>query len=740
MTEGTPEAALSRADHSRSGSASRDVNNSVLANLVAELDQQGGEALVERVRLRAGEERSPAELTFLLGWSSLEQVTALLRAAVEETGDPDVAYRAGQQTFKVLSGAGAEIVARIRELGSPEVLYQWLGPTNAKVSAVTDAEALEVTDHRAVVRYVTRAPHVRDPLMCRYLMGTLSSFTTVFGFGFAEVAETECQALGDPACVCEVTWGTRAPGTDQAEARIAALEARVELLTARFKTVGALSRDLAAGMDIEEVLETVVKLAMTAVTAPYHLLAVQLPGERLPRVHAAGLGRGKAQGLAAEVLSGRGDRGGAGAGRAARSSWPGQRVVVDVASSRRRYGSLVALCPPGQEFFPDDAQILMAYAGTAASSLDAAVALEETRLLLELSATMAEITTPDESARRIARAALRTISSDRAAVLLWEPQDRLLGRAAVAEWRADGPSLVDAGGPVAAGRRCQLDVCSVDEETLGQWTASSPALPRFSQDDPAVLPMVRSVGCDHGAFVPIVACQELLGAIVLGLRGNEGREEKAEVAHRLGAVANLAAPALYSARLLSVVEYEANHDPLTDLPNARLLDDRLSLAIAQARRSGSVVGLLFVDLDGFKQVNDRFGHTEGDRVLRATAKVLCQTMREGDTVARVGGDEFVVLLSGLDSPADATAGRRRVQEALSFTTVAVAGEELVLSASIGTACFPEDGTSADDLLRRADGAMYTAKVAHRVALGDPGHADMPGKRLPGLCDTPNTHA
>jgi diguanylate cyclase (GGDEF)-like protein len=192
-------------------------------------------------------------------------------------------------------------------------------------------------------------------------------------------------------------------------------------------------------------------------------------------------------------------------------------------------------------------------------------------------------------------------------------------------------------------------------------------------------------------------------------------EVQGEAGRRARAVANLAAPALDGARLLELVQHQAHHDPLTGLPNARLIGDRLEVAVAQARRSGSPVALLFVDLDGFKEVNDQLGHGAGDAVLREVASRLLQTVREADTVARLGGDEFVVLLPALRGPEDAEVARRRVGDVLA-SVPAVVGEEVVaLRASIGLASFPEDGETASDLLHRADIAMYRAKVSHRAA-------------------------
>jgi diguanylate cyclase (GGDEF)-like protein/PAS domain S-box-containing protein len=154
----------------------------------------------------------------------------------------------------------------------------------------------------------------------------------------------------------------------------------------------------------------------------------------------------------------------------------------------------------------------------------------------------------------------------------------------------------------------------------------------------------------------------------------------------------------------------ANHDTLTALPNRRLLDDRAEQALAAARRDGSCVSVLYIDLDRFKPINDRLGHGIGDIVLQQVAGRLRAAVREGDTVARVGGDEFVILAlgSGLDADLSRIAGK--AIEVLSAPFVA--GEhELLIGASIGGARYPQDGQEMAALLKHADLAMYAAKEA-----------------------------
>jgi diguanylate cyclase (GGDEF)-like protein/PAS domain S-box-containing protein len=152
----------------------------------------------------------------------------------------------------------------------------------------------------------------------------------------------------------------------------------------------------------------------------------------------------------------------------------------------------------------------------------------------------------------------------------------------------------------------------------------------------------------------------------------------------------------------------AAHDSLTDLPNRMLLNDRLSQAIASARRQRHRLAVLFLDLDRFKTVNDTLGHGIGDRLLQSVARRLVESVRRSDTVSRQGGDEFVLLLSRVDEADDAAASAQKVIKALAVP-LDVGGHQLQVTASIGLSMYPDDGQDADTLIRNADLAMYRAK-------------------------------
>lgn len=162
--------------------------------------------------------------------------------------------------------------------------------------------------------------------------------------------------------------------------------------------------------------------------------------------------------------------------------------------------------------------------------------------------------------------------------------------------------------------------------------------------------------------------------------------------------------------------YLAYHDVLTGLPNRALFRDRLCLAMVQARRSGSMVAAMFVDLDRFKLANDTFGHLKGDELLKQVAYRLQGTLRESDTLARVGGDEFTILLPDLNSKEDAaTVTAKLVSEVAA--PFFIDGNEVFLTASVGIAVFPEDGNDIETLLRHADIAMYHTKARGKNGYG-----------------------
>ncbi len=160
------------------------------------------------------------------------------------------------------------------------------------------------------------------------------------------------------------------------------------------------------------------------------------------------------------------------------------------------------------------------------------------------------------------------------------------------------------------------------------------------------------------------------------------------------------------------IKHLAYYDPLTGMPNRRLFEDRLQVALAHAHRNKMQLAVMFVDLDRFKRINDTLGHEMGDQLLMEVSRRLYDCLREDDTVARMGGDEFVVLLSEVSMPDDAAYIARRITAALT-QPMRLAEQELVVTASVGISIYPEDGRTASTLIKNADTAMYRAKESGR---------------------------
>lgn len=160
------------------------------------------------------------------------------------------------------------------------------------------------------------------------------------------------------------------------------------------------------------------------------------------------------------------------------------------------------------------------------------------------------------------------------------------------------------------------------------------------------------------------------------------------------------------------LNYLAHHDPLTGLPNRMLFADRLAQGLARARRERQQLAVMFVDLDRFKYVNDTMGHNTGDQLLTEVARRLVSCLREADTLARMGGDEFTIILNNVCSAEEATHAAERVLQALALP-VELNGQEFFVSASIGISLYPAHGTDAETLVKNADTAMYRAKERGR---------------------------
>ena len=668
----------------------RAISGAITGVIIGYVRLARGDEAVDRLLALAGERRPVAVLADETQWIGYDAARRLFEAADEVTGDPDSARLIGAHVLD--QHAGTEVAALLRSLGSPEALLKNVAATGAKYSAVTTMDVLDVEPGRARVAAVTRAGIVRDRHFCDYTAGILSQASVLFGHGAAAVDEVECQTRGDGRCLYDVRWSTDdGHDAETAERRVRHLESQLAGLTSRFEALQATATAFITARSADEVLATITRRAGLAVRAPRFLLAVQLPSEPRLRVHHEGFtSDDEAREVARKVLSG------AATGLVT-------HLVVDVVSARSRFGVLAAIHPDGAAFFPQERHLLEAYAAHAAAALEVTAALDEARrqnvtarALLEFGRSLARIATIDEIVERLTEAMPAVVDCDAGAVLLWD------GARQVMTLRSTFGLPAEVAAPFQ------------DLEIRAEDTPAIAALVRDRQtvfiepstDDPFLAGLVALAEMRSAAIVPIVVQDQISGVVAIGRRDAQVRSHP-DVLERLAGMADLAATAFVNARFLESVQNEALQDPLTGLANTRLLARAADHALAdQVPSPEHPVALLFVDLDGFKPVNDEHGHDTGDDVLRACGLRLKSAVRESDTVARIGGDEFVVLMPDAgQAAAEATAARLRD---LLVQPIPIDGGEVRLSGSVGIALARSDDDFRS-LLKRADEQMYIAK-------------------------------
>jgi diguanylate cyclase (GGDEF)-like protein/PAS domain S-box-containing protein len=294
---------------------------------------------------------------------------------------------------------------------------------------------------------------------------------------------------------------------------------------------------------------------------------------------------------------------------------------------------------------------------------------------------------PADLGAQVAEEVARTMEVELTLVLQLSPERDELRPVAWSGWEDVPPS------PNAVGTGSHV------ETALG-----SHAAVELREGENAGRPGVRS-----GLAVAVRTGDEVFGAIAAYSRAQDAFDSEDGIF--LQAVANVLATAIARRRMDEQIRHQALHDPLTGLANRTLCDDRLTLAVARSRRSGRPVAVLFIDLDDFKQVNDRHGHAAGDAVLAKIADRLARAVRPSDTVARLGGDEFLVICEDVDEPtAVALAGRLA---AVARRPIETAGMEHRFSASIGIALAGGEPVEPRQLVSAADAAAYRAKERGR---------------------------
>jgi diguanylate cyclase (GGDEF)-like protein len=670
----------------------RETAGTTICLIVRYVRHHAGDEGVARLLTLAGDDRPLDVLENEQQWSTYEQKIALLEAAAVVLDDPDVGCHIGETALDHSVGPGIRIL--LRRLGSPRVVLANVAKAGAKFSTVTTMRAEHVGRDFAVIRYRLHDHKRPHPADCQLNVGFMRTIGPLFGLPPLTIEHPECQVLGAPECEYVVHWSN--PRRRRARRADRARSDQLDALQAQLALLQSATADLVSSDDVDEVLERIVTSAARSVAAPAYLLALYDTVEVTGRVHADGIDAPDLDRVARETLDGP-------------LGITGGRLVIEVASSRRKYGRLAAF-HDADPFFAMEEELLGAYARSAAAALDAATALDQARrrgaataALLRLARSLAEPASPRRIARLVAGAMTEILDVPATAVLLWNDDHTALRVAGRAGWPADATRFVDAFELPAESFRNLPALLESDGARIVRLDAPS-ASPIVAELGRLRVPML--------AVAPVRAHQgELYGLAIAAV--TEDHEHRVDtVTERLVAIGDQAATAVQNARLLEQIRHQAVHDGLTGLANRALFDEELEKTLARARRDGSSVTVLFVDLDDFKSVNDRFGHGAGDHVLRTVAARLVESARQGDSVARLGGDEFVMLLPGSGHDDDGHVAER-VRGAIN-RPIALGDEQLRIAASVGAACFPDDGPTAEKLMRSADRSMYRIKHAARL--------------------------
>jgi diguanylate cyclase (GGDEF)-like protein len=606
-------------------------------------------------------------------WFSRAEVLALARAGARVCHDDDFGRRVGEELVRNSVSNG--MLEMLRSDGNVEAALPGYLNAGSKMAITRSMRLVDTSPGNAVIEASFATAEEADPFFCGIVCGFYSTVPWIFG-ACGSVVEVACQCKGDDAGDVRAIVGSESIG-------------RADPLIRRFEQLQDMATALATAEDMSTALELVAELSALVVSAPRHLLAVRTAPDEPLRVYQKGWDDPAEATAVAERLEA--------------GDWQPNEAVVPVASEKGAYGVLAAIYSAASTAGEVEQRLLASYAKHAAAAIEAAVALESARrdrdtanALLSLARALGHVTTQPDVISTLAEVLPAVLDSDHVWLWTWNAGAECLELAATSfELPCGGlPVTLDAE-ELPGIRRLVLD--------------PRPAFLEVGTERAPINQHLEATGTTWGAVVPILARGDFLGVIVSAYPERLSAGDEADLVDRMEGLAGQAATALDNARLLDRIRYQALRDPLTGLPNRPLMEDRANQALRAAARDGNDVGLLFVDLDRFKIVNDTLGHAAGDRLICRVADRIAESLRTSDTLARLGGDEFVVLLRHIDGIDAATLAAGRIVESLR-APFDFDGRRLFVSCSIGVAVSSEHGTTYAELLQHADAAMYEAKA------------------------------
>lgn len=636
---------------------------------------------IQDLLVNAEESRSLDELADVGSWNSYHQFRRLL----EERSRLDATSLYEQSELLADWLRSQELSQAAQTLGSPGELISGGSDLNPLVP-IRRYEKTEVAANEWTIREWFEEGFEPYPEFCDFAAVQYALILAMFNLTSGQVVEEQCQCRGDAGCLFRIRWRD-----DETDAQAAEkYRVRAEVAESRLEQIQEMITDLACNDRHEEVLRGFVTSTLrTAVGAGGALLVLEPRDGRAPEIYSEGLSPSKVEVIAGDLLAG-------GAG-------PDNLITVEVSSARRNYGYL-AIDEGGGVFSKLSQSSLETYARLAAAALDTADALDEARhqaktagVLLHLATSLTELVSTEETATKIVQAVPGIIDCDRAAIFLNSVDEHGV---TTSEFRLAGSTgLSDA-----------------EEIKVAAQSFDRPPPDHPTSDLVTEFGITRTTVSEFGNVAslsaPMLLDNEQIGFIVVSVTRDADRLALTpRLADRLKGLAAQASTAIANARLVDEIRFLAVHDALTGLPNRALILDRVDQMLARARRGDIQVAALFIDLDGFKDVNDDLGHGVGDQLLRAVSERLTMTMRESDSVGRLGGDEFVVLVDGSTMDVGPELVAERLLEVLRapFELPGHSAAPLRLTASIGIAAGIRP--TATELLRDADIALYEAKAA-----------------------------